>query len=101
MIRTKLTRRISTSVQSSSQHRKDSQPGSKGGIWKERSDLPKMADYKLSLKLASGPRNFKEDYRYTTWDPLSGRAARPGTAQDGIMPAKSFMAQDGKGLVVT
>ena len=52
MIRTKLTRRISTSLQSSSQHRKDSQPGSKGGIWKERSDLPKMADYKLSLKLA-------------------------------------------------
>ena len=51
MIRTKLTRRISTSVQSSSQHRKDSQPGSKGGFWKERSDLPKMADYKLSLKL--------------------------------------------------
>ena len=52
MIRTKLTRRISTSLQSSSQHRKDSQPGSTGGIWKERSDLPKMADYKLSLKLA-------------------------------------------------
>ena len=52
MIRTKLTRRISTSLQSSSQHRKDSQPGSKGAIWKERSDLPKMADYKLSLKLA-------------------------------------------------
>ena len=58
MIRTKLTRRISTSVQSSSQHRKDSQPGSKGGIWKERSDLPKMADYKLSLKLAR-KRDFK------------------------------------------
>ena len=54
-----------------------------------------------TLKIpSSGPRTFKEDYRYTTWDPLSGRAARPGTAQDGIMPAKHFMAQDGKGWFV-
>ena len=52
MIRTKLTRRISTSLQSSSQHRKDSQGPSKGVLWKERNDLPNMADYKLSLKHA-------------------------------------------------
>ena len=47
--------------------------------------------------LKSGPRQYKEDYRYTTWDPISGRAARPGIAPDGIMPAAGFMSQEGKG----
>ena len=52
-------------------------------------------DFKIP---SSGPRHFKEDYRYTTWDPISGRAPRPGTAQDGIMPAVGFMSQEGKGM---
>lgn len=100
MIRTKVIRRLSISVGASSQHRKDSQPGSKGGHAREQKNLPNLADYKVSLKLASGPREFKEDYRYTTWDPISGRAARPGTAQDGIMPAVGFMNQEGKDVTL-
>jgi len=100
MIRTKL-RRISTSGHVLSQHRKDGEASKlKGAPWKERNDLPKMADYKLSLKMASGPRVFREDYRYTTWGPLSGRAARPGTAPDGQEPAGSFMGQDGKDVTL-
>ena len=52
MIRTKVIRRLSISVGASSQHRKDSQPGSKGGHAKEQKNLPNLADCKVSLKLA-------------------------------------------------
>ena len=52
MIRTNL-RRISTSGHVLSMHRKDGEASKlKGSPWKERKDLPKMADYKLCLKMA-------------------------------------------------
>jgi len=47
---------------------------------------PTLADTTKSLKLANvDERVIAEDYRETTWDPISGRTPRPGIGPDGLL----------------
>ena len=39
-------------------------------------------------------RKYSDDYQYSTWDPRSGRTARPAIGPDGKAPALHFMSQD-------
>ena len=55
----------------------------------------RLADSKPAAALAKvEERKYAEDYELTSWDPRSGRTARPGFGPDGKAPHSHFMSQD-------
>ena len=55
----------------------------------------RLADSTAPAALAKvSERKYAEDYQLTSWDPRSGRTARPAIGSDGKSPAIHFMSQD-------